>query len=223
MDLQVVIDALPFLFDGMLVTLVMSVSGMACGMLLGILVCAARMSNHAPTRRFGAVYVSIFRGVPLVVQLMLVFYALPVIGIVLPAYVAALIALSFCAAAYIGEILRGGLLVIPKGHIEAARMLGFSMIQVWRRILIPQALVTSLPSLINELILLLKASSLISVIGIAELTRTSQNIAASTYRPLEIYLAAATFYLVLNLLLAMAGRAAERRLAPAIQGGKHGR
>lgn len=215
MDFQVAIDSLPFLFEGMVVTLLMSTAGMACGMVIGVLICAARMAQNVALRRAAAVYVSLFRGVPLVVQLMVVFYAFPVIGIVLPAYVAALIALSFCSAAYIGEILRGGLLVIPKGHIEAARMLGFPTVQIWRRILIPQALVTSLPSLTNELILLLKASSLISVIGIAELTRTSQNIAASTYRPLEIYLAAAALYLVLNLAIAMAGRVAERRLSPA--------
>lgn len=214
MDFQVVIDSLPFLFEGMLVTLLMSTAGMGCGMVIGVLICAARMAQNVALRRVAAVYVSLFRGVPLVVQLMVVFYAFPVIGIVLPAYVAALVALSFCSAAYIGEILRGGLLVIPKGHIEAARMMGFSTVQIWRRILIPQALVTSLPSLTNELILLLKASSLISVIGIAELTRTSQNIAASTFRPLEIYLAAAALYLVLNLAIAMAGRVAERRLSP---------
>lgn len=214
MDSQVVIDALPFLLEGLGVTLVMSIAGMFCGLLLGVLICAVRVSPQRSIRAIGAVYVSVFRGVPLVVQLMVVFYALPVIGVFLPAFVAALIALSFCSAAYIGEILRGGLLAIPKGQVEAAKMLGFSTPQIWRRVLIPQALTISLPSLVNELILLLKASSLISVIGIAELTRTSQNIAASTFRPLEIYLAAAALYLVINLLLAMAGRAAERRLAP---------
>lgn len=218
MSLQVVIDALPFLIEGLGVTIVMSAVGMLCGLALGVLVCAARVAERTYIRWLGSAYVSVFRGVPLVVQLMVVFYALPVIGVSLPAIVAALIALSFCSAAYIGEILRGGLLAIPKGHVEAARMLGFPTIQIWRKILIPQTLTISLPSLVNELILLLKASSLISVIGIAELTRTSQNIAAATYRPLEIYLAAAALYLCINLLLAMAGRAAERRLAPGSMG-----
>lgn len=218
MNYQVIIDALPFLLQGLSVTIIMSLAGMLCGLVIGTLVCAARVSDKVYARRFGDIYVSIFRGVPLVVQLMLIFYALPVIGISLPAFFAALIALSFCSAAYIGEILRGGLLGIPKGQVEAAKMLGFRGVHIWRRILIPQALVISLPSLVNELILLVKASSLISIIGIAELTRTSQNIATAVFRPLEIYLAAAALYLAVNLLLAMAGRYAERKLAPAIDG-----
>ena len=214
MNFQVVIDAMPFLLEGLGVTVVMSIAGMLCGLVIGTLVCAARVSDKPYLRWIGGLYVSIFRGIPLVVQLMLIFYALPVIGVSLPAVAAALIALSFCSAAYIGEILRGGLLGIPKGHTEAARMLGFSNIHIWRKILIPQALVISLPSLINELILLLKASSLISVIGIAELTRTSQNIATANYRPLEIYLASAALYLAVNLVLALAGRYAELKLSP---------
>ncbi|MEM1398571.1 MAG: amino acid ABC transporter permease [Pseudomonadota bacterium] len=215
MEFNVVIDAMPFLLQGLGVTIIMSLAGMLCGLVIGTFVCAARVSDNVGIRRIGDIYVSIFRGVPLVVQLMLIFYALPVIGVSLPAFIAALIALSFCSAAYIGEILRGGLLAIPDGQVEAARMLGFPITHIWRKILIPQALVLSLPSLVNELILLLKASSLISVIGIAELTRTSQNIATAVFRPLEIYLAAAALYLAVNLLLAMAGRYAERRLAPA--------
>lgn len=216
MDFQVVVSAFPFMLQGLGVTLVMSLAGMFFGLLIGVTVCASRVSQKPVRRWLGAGYVSVFRGIPLVVQLMLVYYALPVIGITLPAYVAALIALSFCSAAYIGEILRGGLMGIPHGQVEAAQMVGFPMFHIWRKVLIPQALVLSLPSLVNELILLLKASSLISVIGIAELTRTSQNIAASTYRPLEIYLAAAALYLVLNLILASAGRMAERKLSPTI-------
>ena len=111
------------------------------------------------------------------------------------------------------EILRGALNAVPRGQGEAATALGFGPLDIWRRILLPQALRISVPPLINEFILLLKASSLVSVVGIAELTRVSMNIASQTYRPLEAYVGGGLFYLAINLCLAALGGLAERRLA----------
>ena len=153
-----------------------------------------------------------FRGVPMLVQLLLVYYLLPFAGINVPPLVAAISAVSLCSASYIAEILRGGFLSIPPGHIEAARMLGLSPFDMLRRILVPQAFRLTLPSLVNEMVLLIKASSLISVVGIAEITRTAQNIAASTYRPLEAYVAAGP-HLLRDLRRALAGRARRRSTA----------
>jgi polar amino acid transport system permease protein len=161
----------------------------------------------------GTVYVSFFRGVPMLVQLLLFYYFLPSVGLDLPALVAAVGTLALCTAAYQAEILRGGFLAVPRGEVEAARVLGLSAWKTLLRIQLPLAVRATLPSLINEMIMLLKASSLISVVGVAELTRTSQNIAASTFRPLEIYVAAGAIYFVINGVLALGGRLVERRLA----------
>ena len=158
---------------------------------------------------------SVFRGVPLLVQLLFIYYFLAEYGLDVPAIVAAVGALALSSAAYQAEILRGALNAVPRGQGEAATALGFSGLDIWRRVLLPQALRISTPPLINEFILLIKASSLVSVVGIAELTRVSMNIASETYRPLEAYVGGGLFYLAINLCLAGAGALVERRLAAA--------
>jgi polar amino acid transport system permease protein len=215
MKLQVALDALPFLLQAAWTTLWISLAGMLLGQMLGALVCLARISALRPLARFGAVYVSFFRGVPLLVQLLLVYYFLPYVGIDVPPLVAAIGSLGLASGAYVCEIFRGSLNAVPKGQAEAAVALGFPAPAIWRRILLPQMLRISLPPLVNELILLLKASSLVSVVGVTELTRSSHTWAATTYRPLEIYLTAAAIYLVMNLALALFGAAAERQLVEA--------
>lgn len=209
---KVILHNLPYLLAAAKWTLLISVAGMAISILLGIFICAARISRAAWLRRAAAVYISFFRGVPLLVQLLMFFYMLPHIGIDLPAIAAAILAVGMCSAAYTAEILRGALQTIPAGQTEAADALGISPVWLWRRILVPQALRLGMPSLINELILLVKVSSLASVVGIGELTRVAQNITGQTYRPLEVYIAAAAIYFVINLVISQLGRLAERRL-----------
>ncbi|MFD1883344.1 amino acid ABC transporter permease [Paracoccus pacificus] len=194
-------------------TLLVSVLGIALGLVIGALICAARLSRNRVLRGFAALWVSFLRGVPLLVQLLLAYYLLPVIGIDVPAMVAAVVTLGICASAYISEIWRGAIAALPPGQAEAAEAIGMRPRDIWTRILLPQAITMSLPALINELILLVKASSLVSVVGILEVTRMSQAIAGSTFRPLEAYLAAGCIYLVINLCLATFGRVLERRLA----------
>jgi polar amino acid transport system permease protein len=155
----------------------------------------------------------VFRGVPLLVQLLFIYYFLAEYGLDVPAIVAAVGGLSLSSAAYQAEILRGALNAVPRGQGEAATALGFGGLDIWRRILMPQALRISTPPLINEFILILKASSLVSVVGIAELTRVSMNIASQTYRPFEAYVGGGMFYLAINLCLVALGALAERRLA----------
>ncbi len=210
---QVIQDALPQLIWAARLTLIVSVLGIGIGLILGTLICAARISPLKPVRIVSAVYISFFRGVPLLVQLLLLYYLLPVIGINVPPIVAAVGSVGLCSAAYIAEYLRGALNAIPRGQTEAANTLGFPPLRIWTRILLPQAFRISLPSFINELILLVKASSLVSLVGITELTRTSQALAAATYRPLEIFSAAAVVYLAINLCLALLGRYLETRSA----------
>ncbi|MGP2493596.1 amino acid ABC transporter permease [Mesorhizobium sp. PUT5] len=194
-------------------TLLISGLGIALGLVIGALVCAAALSRMAWLRRFAALWVSFLRGVPLLVQLLLCYYLLPVIGINVPALVAAVLTVGICSSAYVSEIWRGAIIALPPGQAEAATAIGMGPRDIWIRIILPQAVKISLPALVNEMILLVKASSLVSVVGILEVTRASQAQAATTFRPLEVYLAAACIYLVINLFLAALGRYLEHRMA----------
>lgn len=194
-------------------TLLVSALGIALGLVLGALICASALSSWPGLKTFAAVWVSFLRGVPLLVQLLVVYYLLPVIGIDVPALVAAVLTVGLCSSAYISEIWRGAINALPYGQAEAAASIGMAPAKVWTRIILPQAVRLSLPALINELILLVKASSLVSLVGIFEITRASQAAAATTYRPLEVYIAAASIYLAINLVLAATGRILEHRMA----------
>jgi len=192
-------------------TLLISVLGIALGLVVGALICAAALSRSTGLRWFAALWVSFLRGVPLLVQLLLCYYLLPVIGINVPAMVAAVVTVGICSSAYVSEIWRGAVVALPKGQAEAATAIGMRPRDIWVRVILPQALRISLPALVNELILLVKASSLVSIVGILEVTRASQAQAATTFRPLEVYIAAACIYLIINLCFAALGRYLEHR------------
>ena len=191
-------------------TVLLSVVSILLGLLIAILVSAAMLSPNRALSLAGRVFVSFFRGVPLLVQLLLIYNLLPAIGINVPGLVAAVAGLSLCTAAYQAENLRGGFAAVPRGLIEAADMAGLNGAQQFRRIRVPIAFRLTLPSLVNEAILILKASSLVSVVGVVELTRMAQNIDASTYKPVEIFAAAGLIYFAINWAVASAGAHAER-------------
>ena len=201
---------LVLLLAGALTTAALSVVSVLLGFALGAVVCAGSLSRTRAARWAAAAYVSLFRGVPLLVQLLLIYHLLPRLGIDVPGVVAALIGLTLCTAAYQAEILRGGFNNIAPGLVEAARMVGMSGRQALRRIQVPIALRLVRPAVLNEAILILKASSLVSVVGVADLTRTAQNIASSTYRPIEAFSSAGGLYLVLTLGLTLLFRVARR-------------
>jgi polar amino acid transport system permease protein len=211
-SMTVFAQGLPLLLRAAVATVSISLAGLVIGFFVGVGVCAARLSANRAARLAGGAYVFFFRGVPMLVQLLLVYYLLPFAGVNVPPLVAAISAVSLCSASYIAEILRGGFLAIAPGQLEAARMLGLAPFDMLRRIQVPQAFRLTLPSLVNEMVLLIKASSLISVVGVAELTRTAQNIAASTFRPLEAYTAAGLIYFVICGSLALVAHAFEFRL-----------
>lgn len=193
-------------------TLLISGLGIALSLVVGALICAAALSRPVWLRRAAAVYVSFLRGVPLLVLLLLVYYLLPTIGIDVPAMVAAVLSVGICSSAYVSEYWRGAIISLPEGQTEAATAMGMAPFTIWTRIILPQAARISIPALINEAILLVKASSLVLVIGIMEITRAAQGQASITYRPLEAYIAAAVIYLVINLALAGLGRFLEHRM-----------
>lgn len=191
-------------------TVVISVISILLGLGLAIFICAAALSGKPAFARPAGIFISFFRGVPLLVQLLLIYNLLPVIGVNVPGVVAAILGLSLCTAAYQAENLRSGLESVPKGLVEAADMAGLSPLQVFYRIKVPLAVRLTLPSLINEAILLLKASSLVSVVGIVELTRMAQDLAASTYEPLPIFASAGLLYLLINWIVGALGLGLER-------------
>lgn len=193
-------------------TVLLSIVSILVGLILGLLICAAKLSPTPVLRWPAVVYISFFRGVPLLVQLLLIYNVLPLVGLTVPSVVAALIGLSLCCAAYQAENLRGGFLNVPRGLLEAAELVGMTSWQQFRRIRAPIAFRLTLPALTNEAILIVKVSSLVSVVGVVELTRMAQNLAASTYDPILFYSVAGALYLAINACVAAGGSLTERLL-----------
>jgi len=193
-------------------TVAISSVSIVIGLAIGACVSALMLARSAWLSCPARIFVSFFRGTPLLVLLLLIYNLLPLIGINVPSVVAAIIGLSLCTAAYQAENLRGGFASVPKGYLEAAQMLGMSDLQQFFRIRAPIALRMTLPALTNEAIMILKASSLVSVVGVVELTRMAQDLAASTYLPLQLFACAGLIYLVINTVLAWSARRVERRM-----------
>jgi len=196
-----------------LYTVVISGVSIAIGLCIGLGVSAARLASSPWLAVPARMFVSFFRGVPLLVQLLLIYNLLPVLGVDVPSVVAAIVGLSLCTAAYQAENLRGGFASVPRGLLEAAEMLGLTPFQQLLRIRAPIAFRLTLPSLVNEAILILKASSLVSVVGVVELTRMAQDLDTSLYKPIQLYSAAGLLYFIINRALAAAGTWTERRLS----------
>ena len=201
------------LVEAALYTVAISAISIVIGFCIGMGVSAARLSPNPWLAVSARAFVSFFRGVPLLVQLLLIYNLLPAIGINVPSIVAAVVGLSLCTAAYQAENLRGGFASVPRGLLEAADMAGLTPWQQLLRIRAPIAFRLTLPSLINEAILILKASSLVSVVGVVELTRMAQDLDTSIYKPIQLYAAAGLLYFVINRGVSLAGAAAERKFA----------
>lgn len=208
---ELIYDHIDTLMYGASITLFIAATTIALGMGIGLGLCFGLLSGRRWLRGLCLAYQSLWRGTPILVQLLIVFYALPVIGLDVPAIVAAIAALTMNTSAFQAEIYRGGMLTLSAGQFEAARILGIGVWSARIRILIPQMFRLVLPSLVNETISILKNTSLVSIIAVTELMRVSQQIVATNYRALEIYIAAAVIYILMNTLLSLAGRHAERR------------
>lgn len=211
--LDLIAQNYPVFIAGLLVTLILSLVSIAAGGVLGFLLALGLLGKHPPLVVACRVYRSFWRGTPIFVQLLMIFYLLPEIGVDVDPAVAAILALSLNSAAFQAEIFRSGLAAIPHGQVEAARVLGLGRWSTRLRIELPQMLRLVLPALVSEIIAIVKNSSLVSVIAVTELMRRGQQVAASTFKPLEAYLIVGAIYLLLNLLLARAGTASERRFA----------
>jgi len=202
----------PALLDGLTNTMTISLTALLFGAPLALLLAACARGRRW-TRVPAALYLSFWRGTPILVQLLITFYILPFLGLELEPIVAATLALALNTAAFQSEIYRAGLQAVPKGEIEAARMLGLSPSAIFINIEVPQAVRAMLPALVGEMQALVKNSSLVSVIAVTDLTRRAQQVASSTFRPLEAYASVLLLYVAVGILIAALGLMLERRLS----------
>jgi cystine transport system permease protein len=194
------------------VTIPLTVLSFAIGLVLALLVALARISSYRALSAVARGFVSIIRGTPLLVQLFIVFYGLPQIGLKFPPFTAALIALSLNVAGYAAEVIRSAILAVPKGQFEAAATIGLDYTRTLRRIILPQATRTAVPPLSNTLLSLLKDTSLASVVLLTELFRESQLAAAESNEFLALYAFAGLYYWVICVGLSAAQKRLETRL-----------
>ena len=211
-DWNLVEKAIPLLATGLLTTVKISSLAMLLGLVLGGLLGMASLSRLTVLRWAVLAYVDFIRGTPLLIQIFLVYFALPVVGVNLPEFWAGVIALGLNAAGFIAEIVRGGVGSVERGQTEAARSIGMRHGQILWFILLPQSLRSVVPPATNELITLVKGSALLSVISVYELTRAGQAIIAVHFAPFEIFLLIALYYYVAISALAWFSRWVERRL-----------
>jgi polar amino acid transport system substrate-binding protein len=197
---------------GAAVTLAVSVASMALAIALGMLLAMGRAYGPAPVRWFAVAYVELFRGTPLLVQLVMIYFGLPELGVTLHPFAAGVLALGLNYAAAEAENYRAGLSSVPLGQLDAARTLGLSTGQALRFVIGPQALRVAIPPATNDFIALLKDSSLVSVVTLTELTKTYTSLAAAMRDHLGLGVLVAVFYLALSLPFARLARWVESRL-----------
>lgn len=210
--LELLREAAPVLLTGAGYTLVFALASMAGGLLLGFPTAVMRMSGWAIVRWPAAVYVSMIRGTPLLVQIFVIYYGLPSVGIEFTPVTAGVLALSLNAGAYLSESLRGAIASISAGQWRASYSLGLGRWQTLYHVVLPQALRVAVPSMSNTLISLIKDTSLVSVITMTELMLATKEVIATTFRPLPLYMAAAAIYWCMSLGFEALQRRAERRL-----------
>lgn len=213
-DFSLIWNSLPLLLAGAGVTIEITAIAVGLGFIFGLITSVCRLSGVKVLQVIAVCYVNIIRGTPMLVQIFLIYFALPmVIGERINPFVAAVVACSINSGAYVSEIFRAGIQSVDKGQMEAGRSLGLSWMQTMRYVILPQAFKHVIPPLGNEFISMTKETSLVSVIGFEELTRRGQLIIAKTYGSFEIWLTVAAIYLVMTLTIARLVSYLERRFA----------
>ncbi|WP_050477104.1 amino acid ABC transporter permease [Herbaspirillum rhizosphaerae] len=210
-------QAAPIMLKGTGYTLLFALASMVGGLVLGFVLAVARIVPWKFVHWPAAVYVSLMRGTPLLVQIFVVYYGLPSVGIEFSPLMAGVLTLSLNASAYLSESLRGAILGVGKGQWSASYSLGLTYIQTLRHIVVPQAIRIAVPSMSNTLISLIKDTSLVSVITVTELMLSTKEIIAVTFRPLPLYIAAAMVYWFLSICFEALQHRLERRLERAHQ------
>ena len=204
---------LKFLIDGLGYTIALSICAIVISIVIGLLIALPGLAKGRAPRTMNRVYVECFRAIPILVLLLWVYYGLPVVlDIGITAFWAGVVALAIADSAFEAEIFRGGIQSISKGQIEAADSIGLSYYDKMRYVILPQAIRRILPPLGNQLVYMLKMSSLVSVIGLSELTRRANELVVTEYRPLEVYTILVLEYLILILIVSAGVRWLEKKM-----------
>ena len=204
----------PFLLEGAVVTLELSIVSMVFAVAIGLLCALGRTSGNAIVAAIGSVYVEVMRDVPLLVVLLVIYFTLPSIGISLPGFWAGVLGLSLNVGAYLSEVFRAALGAVDKGEKEAALSLGMSRFAVFRRVTLPQAMRVAIPTVGGFFISLLKDSSLVSFIAVSELMRQGTILISNTFRSMEIYMMVAMIYFVMSFVASRIVKRVEHALTP---------
>lgn len=212
LDVQLIIDVWPMLVKGFAWTVIISLSAIVLGLVLGVLAALGTLSPYRPLRWIAQTYVEVIRGTPFMIQVFLIYYVLPSTGVDLPALGTGILALGLYSAAYVAEIFRGGIEAVPRGQVDSARALGMPYFTALRRVVIPQMMGLILPPLTNHFITLVKDSSILSVITVTEVTFVGQMIIGITFSPIEIYIITALLYWGFSSMLAAFSQRMERNL-----------
>lgn len=211
LDPSIVIKYLPLFLKGIFLTVEISFLAILIGLAIGILGAVARTSRFKFLHLIGAAYVEVFRNTPLLIQIFIIYFGLPGIGMKLSPYISGLTALVLYVGAYNTEVIRAGLEAVPRGQTEAAKSLGLTGVQAFLYVILPQTFRISLPALGNNWVALVKNSSLVSVIGMVELTFVAYDLNALTFRSFELFGAATLFYLLLIFILINIQNLVEKR------------
>jgi polar amino acid transport system permease protein len=199
--------------DGVRTTVELTVVSGLAGLLIGVAASLGKLSGFVPLRWLAVFYIWVIRGTPLLIQLFFVYFALPVLApsLQMSDFASACVALAFNVGAYNAEVMRGGLLAVPRGQGEAARSLGLSGAQTFVYVAFPQAFKIALPPLVNNIVALLKDSSLAYSVGVLELTNVGNRIQSATFQPVPVLIATAAIYLILTTVMTQFSNALERR------------
>lgn len=213
LDFSQIVPYIPFMLEGIWVTLKFVFFAIILGSILGTLLALFKIGSAKPLRWFADAYTSIFRGTPLILQLMIIYYSIPQLtGYDISPFLSAILAFGLNSSAYISEIIRAGIQAVDKGQMEAAQALGVPYRAMMKDIILPQALKNILPALMNEFITLTKESAIVSTIGYLDLMRRAQVVGADLFRNFEPLLFVGVIYWCLVMGLTMIGRVFERRL-----------
>ncbi len=216
---KTILEATPLLMQGIKLTILISVLSLVIGMLIGFIACIMGMSKNIILRGISAVYVWIIRGTPMIVQAFIVYFGMPQLvqklidpSFRIEAFTAGAITLSLNAGAYLSEIFRGGISAVPKGQTEAARSLGLSKTKTMLKVVLPQAVKVAIPSMVNQFIITVKDTSILSVIGLADVVNKAKVYVGKSYQFFATYILVAVYYLIVISILMLVSKYLEKKI-----------
>ena len=213
MDISILKQMLPIITKGSIITMELTVLSLIIGSILGIIIALSKLVKNKVIYTIASLYTWLFRGTPLILQLFVLYFGLPSVGIKFTPFQAATLGLSLNSGAYMAEIIRGGILSVDKGQFEACKALGFTYFDTMKRVILPQTVRIIIPSIGNQFISLLKDTSIVSTITMVEIMRSAQTLYASSFKPMEAFFIAGCLYLFLTTIFTTVFSIYEKKLA----------